>query len=49
MRPTEVPMEIPILTSSALSEHMLSALDHAGCLVVTGLLDEEDRKSIGAE
>ena len=42
-------MEIPILTSSALSEHMLSALDHAGCLVVTGLLDEEDRKSIGAE
>ena len=28
---------------------MLSALEHAGCMVVTGLLDEQERKSISAE
>jgi len=42
-------MDIPVFTSSAVTEQMLSALEHAGCMVVTGLLDEQERKSISAE
>jgi len=42
-------MDIPIFTADAETEDMLTALDHAGCLVVTGLLDKQTRETISAE
>lgn len=46
---TDTRMDIPVFTSSAATEEMLSALDQAGCMVVTGLLSEQARTSISAE
>ncbi len=42
-------MPIPTMSAGSDSELIAEALDEAGCVVVTGLLDESARNSVSAE